>query len=109
MSARLRVVAVLAALVIPATTYGAEPAPAPKPAKDPADVLAAKIDAHLAKDWEAHGLLPAETTDDAEFCRRAYLDIIGRTPKAAEARAFIDDKDPQKRAKLVDQLLKMPQ
>jgi hypothetical protein len=109
MSSTLRAAAVIAALVTPAATYGADPAPAPRPAKDPVTLLAEKIDSHLAKDWEAHGLLPAETTDDAEFCRRAYLDILGRTPKAAEARAFIDDKDPAKRAKLVDQLLKMPQ
>jgi hypothetical protein len=108
MSARLRVAALLAALVVPATTYGAEPAPTPKPVKDPADVLAAIIDKHLAKDWEARGIVPAEVTDDAEFVRRAYLDIIGRAPKAAEAREFIDDKTPDKRVKLVDFLLKMP-
>ncbi len=110
MSTRLRVAAFLAALVFPALSYGAEPAPAPtpKPAKDPADALAAVIDKHLAADWEARGLIPAETTDDAEFVRRVYLDIIGRAPKASEAREFIEDKSADKRAKLVDYLLKMP-
>ncbi|MCI0700417.1 MAG: DUF1549 and DUF1553 domain-containing protein [Planctomycetia bacterium] len=108
MPTRLRVAALLAALVFPATTYGADPAPEPKPVKDPADTIAAMIDRHLAKDWEARGLIPAELTDDAEFVRRVYLDILGRAPKASESRAFIDDKDPNKRAKLIDHLVKMP-
>ncbi len=108
MSVRLRVAALLAALVFPALTSAAEPAPAPKPAKDPADALAALIDRHLAKDWEARGIVPAEVTDDAEFVRRAYLDLIGRAPKASEARAFIDDTAADKRVKLVDHLLTMP-
>jgi hypothetical protein len=105
------VAAVVAVLVFPMATLGADaPAqkPGPKPAKDPADVLAALIDKHLAKDWEARGIIPAETTDDAEFVRRVYLDILGRAPKASEAREFIDDKAIDKRAKLVDHLLKMP-
>ncbi len=54
------------------------------------------------------GIVPAETTDDAEFVRRIYLDIIGRATESLEARDFIDDKTPGKRAKLVDFLLKMP-
>ena len=108
MSVRLRVAALLAALVFPALTSAAEPAPAPKPAKDPADALAALIDRHLAKDWEARGIVPAEVTDDAEFVRRAYLDLVGRAPKASEARAFIDDTAADKRVKLVDHLLTMP-
>ncbi len=108
MPARLRVAAFLAALVFPAFSSGAEVAPAPKAVIDPADALAARIDAHLTKDWAARGLIPAELTDDAEFVRRVYLDLIGRAPKASEARAFIDEKAADKRAKLVEYLLKMP-
>ncbi len=108
MSMPLRVAAFLAALVCPALSHGAEPAPNPKPAKDSADTLATVIDKHLAVDWEARGLIPAEQTDDAEFVRRVYLDIIGRAPKASEAREFIEDKSADKRSKLVDFLLKMP-
>jgi hypothetical protein len=99
---------VAALLLCAASARGAEPAPMPKPATDAADALAATIDKHLAKDWDARGIVPAERTDDAEFARRAYLDIIGRAPKAAEAREFIDSTDPKKRAKLVDQLLTTP-
>jgi hypothetical protein len=100
--------ALLAALVLPAAASSAEPAPPTKPVKDPADALAALINKYLEKDWEARGIIPAEVTDDAEFVRRVYLDVLGRAPKASEAREFIEDKAADKRIKLVDHLLKMP-
>jgi hypothetical protein len=108
MSVSLRVAPLLAAFVCSAPAFATEPAPAPRAATDPADALAALIDRHLAKDWEARGIVPAERTDDAEFVRRVFLDVLGRAPKAAEARAFIDDPAPNKRIALVDQLLKLP-
>jgi hypothetical protein len=45
---------------------------------------------------------------DAEFLRRVSLDLIGYPPTAAEARAFLADPAPDKRVKLVDQLLASP-
>lgn len=42
---------------------------------------------------------------DLEFYRRVSLDLCGTIPSAQEARAFETDKDPTKRAKLVDRLL----
>jgi hypothetical protein len=107
MSVRLRVVAVLA-LAAPAAASAAEPAPAPKPKVDPADAIAALIDRHLAADWAARGVRPAAPTDDGEFARRAYLDLIGRAPKVAETRAFIEDPSPGKRAALVERLMTLP-
>src|SRR5262249_55270463 len=44
-----------------------------------------------------------------EFLRRVYTDVCGVLPTAEEARAFFDNKDPQKRAKLIDQLLERPE
>ncbi len=52
---------------------------------------------------------PSGLAEDATFLRRAYLDIIGLIPTSDEARAFLADKDPNKRAKLVDQLLERPE
>ena len=43
------------------------------------------------------------------FLRRVYLDTIGTLPTAAEARAFLADTAPDKRAKLVDALLERPE
>ena len=42
---------------------------------------------------------------DAVFVRRAFVDTIGTLPTAKEARDFIQDKAPNKRALLIDRLL----
>lgn len=51
------------------------------------------------------GIQPNKQTDDFVFVRRVYLDVAGRIPTDVEARDFLIDKDPDKRRKLVDQLL----
>lgn len=51
------------------------------------------------------GIAPSDLCSDADFLRRVYLDVIGVLPKPAEARAFLESKEPNKRAKLIDQLL----
>jgi hypothetical protein len=48
---------------------------------------------------------PSPLSDDTTFVRRAYLDAIGRAPSVSEARGFIQNGDPRKRTKLIDQLL----
>ena len=48
------------------------------------------------------------SADDAEFLRRACLDLNGKIPKVSEVRQFLDDTDPDKRAKVVDRLLSGP-
>src|SRR5581483_5588314 len=46
--------------------------------------------------------------DDAEFLRRAYLDLVGVIPTAEKAQAFLDSTDANKRAALIDELLADP-
>ncbi len=48
---------------------------------------------------------PAGLCTDEEFVRRAHLDAIGRLPTPERVRAFLADRSPDKRAKLVDELL----
>ncbi|HEV7222677.1 MAG TPA: DUF1549 and DUF1553 domain-containing protein [Pirellulales bacterium] len=67
--------------------------------------LAAYIDAALGAAWEAERVVPAPPADDAEFLRRASLDIIGKIPAASEVRAFLRDKAPDKRRRMVESLL----
>ena len=55
------------------------------------------------------GVQPSAVADDATFLRRAFLDVIGTLPTDAEARAFLTDTDPRKRAKLIDRLLERPE
>ncbi|MCH8828180.1 MAG: DUF1553 domain-containing protein [Planctomycetes bacterium] len=50
-------------------------------------------------------ILPSELCTDSEFIRRAYLDATGRLPTGKEALAFLDDKNPNKRDKLIDRLV----
>lgn len=54
-------------------------------------------------------ITPSELAPDASFHRRAFLDVIGRLPTPEETRAFLIDKDPQKRAKLIESLLERPE
>jgi hypothetical protein len=77
------------------------------PADGP-EALAARIDRHLAAGWAKAGVTPAPVADDAEFVRRVYLDLAGRVPSVAEARQFLDDRRPDKRARLVEKLLGGP-
>src|SRR5438270_1614326 len=72
------------------------------------EAIAAKIDQHLAARLAESKVQPAPRADDAEFVRRAYLDIVGRIPTVREVRDFLKDKMPDKRRKLIDQLLASP-
>ena len=54
-------------------------------------------------------IVPSELADDAEYLRRVYLDVIGTLPTPAEARRFLADKRPDRRARLVDELLQRPE
>lgn len=105
MLTRLRIAVVVAGLAVPAAACAADPG-----TPDPADAIAALIDRHLAADWAARGVKPATLADDGEWVRRVYLDLIGRAPKAAETREFLDDPSPTaaKRKALVEKLLSMP-
>src|SRR5262249_9248904 len=73
------------------------------PAVEP---LHARIDAILDRANKAQPVSP--DASDAEFLRRVYLDLVGTIPDAKTARAFLDDKSADKRAKLIDRLLKSP-
>ncbi len=51
----------------------------------------------------------ASAATDGEFLRRASLDLTGMIPTVSEARSFLDDPSPYKRAKLIDRLLASPE
>ncbi len=80
----------------------ADRAPISEPAPTPSR---AGIDVELERRWAALELEPSPLASDAEFLRRASLDLIGRVPTQAEVEAFLADDDPDKRAAKLDALL----
>ncbi len=92
------------------TARGAdEPAgkPGKKVSKTAVDVsvFAREIDQLVADELKQIGQAPRPEIDDYTFCRRIYLDAIGRIPTISELEGFIDDKRPDKRARLIEKLL----
>ncbi len=67
--------------------------------------VAAEIDQLIEAEWQANNVTPAPDAENAEFIRRAYLDICGRIPPASAVRDFLADESPDKRRQLVDRLL----
>lgn len=72
--------------------------------------MADRVDALLAIGCQQQGLAPAPPADDAEFLRRAALDLTGVIPSVGEVRAYLDDPAvaAEKRAALIQRLLKSP-
>ncbi len=67
------------------------------------------VDTHVFRKLRKLNLLPSDLADDAEYLRRVYLDVIGTLPTAEEARRFLADTRPDRRARLVDELLRRPE
>jgi hypothetical protein len=64
-----------------------------------------RIDELVLAKLKKLGIPPAELSSDEEFLRRAYLDTIGVLPRPDEVRAFLADREPRKRSRLIDRLL----
>ncbi len=63
------------------------------------------IDEHIFGRMEREGIPHAALSSDHEFLRRVTLDLTGRIPSPDDVRAFVADRDPAKRDKLIDRLL----
>ena len=59
------------------TVLGAEPASEQE--------MTARVDARLAEVWQRQTVEPAPSADDAEFLRRAWLDLCGIIPPLNDA------------------------
>lgn len=67
------------------------------------------IDEHVLAKLKSLNIPPSPRCSDSEFLRRAFLDTIGVLPTTEEVRAFLADESPDKRDRLVDQLLTRPE
>lgn len=54
-------------------------------------------------------IIPSALSSDQEFLRRVYLDTTGMLPTLEETNEFLESTDPDKRAKLIDQLIDRPE
>ncbi len=86
----------------------------PLPGSVPPDVYARLprdhfIDGHVWTKLQQLGITPSPAVADSTFLRRVTLDVIGRLPTPAEMRAFLADRAPDRRTRLVDRLLERPE
>jgi hypothetical protein len=77
--------------------------------KEEQSAQAGSIDSFIFGALAAASVQPAPVTTDYEFIRRVTLDLTGRIPTPAGVTAFVADSTPDKRAKLVDQLIAKPE
>src|SRR5262249_27026579 len=62
-----------------------------------------EIDRLVGQELQKSKVKPAKITTDEQFIRRVTLDLTGQLPMPADVTEFTADKDPRKRAKLIDQ------
>jgi hypothetical protein len=67
------------------------------------------IDDDILHHLEVLHIPPSPPAGDAEFIRRAYLDAAGILPSPAEVEQFLQDPSADKRARLIDALMKRPE
>lgn len=76
----------------------------PASAVTDADIIAF-IDEQIRKGWADAGVTPSAKATDGEWCRRVYLDLLGRVPTVEELHGFLTTTGPDKRVNLVNMLL----
>ena len=67
--------------------------------------LVEMIDRTIHQTWEENKTHPAKKATNPEWCRRVYLDLIGRVPTVKELDAYGQLKSPTRRFELVDRML----
>jgi hypothetical protein len=78
-----------------------------RPARD-AGPVTALIDAEVDRLLVAARVPASPLADDAEFLRRVTLDLTGRVPTYQRTVAFLEDRSPDKRRRLIEELLASP-
>ncbi|MGD9720419.1 MAG: DUF1549 domain-containing protein [Pirellulales bacterium] len=65
----------------------------------------ALINQGVRAQWTAQGLSPSPPASDGEWCRRVYLDVLGRIPSVEELERYLDEPAAGRKAALVNRLL----
>lgn len=64
-----------------------------------------KINALVKQTWDDYEMKPSKPADDGIWCRRVYLDLIGRIPTVKELDEFVKSRSKNKKAELIAKLL----
>ncbi|MDZ4852037.1 MAG: DUF1549 domain-containing protein [Pirellulaceae bacterium] len=64
-----------------------------------------KINSSIAQVWKDYSIKPSPVEDDLKWCRRLYLDLIGRIPSYSELQDYAKDKSADRKLRLVQRLL----
>jgi hypothetical protein len=65
----------------------------------------AVINEHIRKGWDDAGIRPSAPATEGEWCRRVYLDVLGRVPTVEELNAYLQTPAAARRVQLIDKLL----
>ena len=63
------------------------------------------VDKHVVAKLNDLRIKPSELADDERFLRRVSVDLTGIQPTPDQVLAFVADKDPARRAKIVDEMM----
>ena len=75
------------------------------PANDFGLAQVSEINSQIRGLWSEYSIQPSSPATEGEWCRRVYLDVLGRVPSYAELMEYLKAKSPNKRAELVNGLL----
>ena len=88
------------------TADGGEPVGAEIYENAGVEIAPNRIDDAVLEVLKQRGITPANVCSDEVFLRRVYVDVIGTLPEYGEVEAFLNSDDPDKRSRLIDQLLR---
>src|SRR5690349_7040348 len=74
-------------------------------AKDDVLALSRWIDDYLARRWKEQSVTPGPLAEDAIYFRRLSLDLTGKIPELTQVWDFLQENDPGKRWRWVEQYL----
>ncbi|MHC4470090.1 MAG: DUF1553 domain-containing protein [Planctomycetota bacterium] len=100
-----RLTLVALTLMMAVVGWGAESRTVPPFEAEGGFAAESPVDAAVLAGLEERSIEPAARCSDAVFVRRVYLDVIGTLPTAREVVAFLRDRRPGKRGRLIDALL----
>ena len=67
--------------------------------------IVAFINRKIRENWEDNEVQPSPESEDSEWLRRIYLDLVGHIPNTEQAERFLASSEVNKRHNLVEELL----